>query len=149
MPKTSKTAWKKARTHEVTLNSGTEVTIQIPNLVELLQAGDVPNHLVPYATRTSEAIERGKEIKPDQIKAAAEFARFLVTKTVVEPVVEPEDVPDLPAEDVDMLIEFATRQRDLDALGHHIAGLEKVSDFRSFRRIASGPESDLDLEGDR
>lgn len=149
MPKTNKTAWKKAKTHEVTLNSGTEVSIQIPNLVELLQAGDVPNHLVPYATRTSEAIERGREIKPEQIKAAAEFARFLVTKTVVEPEVTPEDVPDLPAEDVDMLIEFATRQRDLDALGHHIAGLEKQSDFRSFRRLASRDAADLDFEGER
>jgi hypothetical protein len=149
VPKTNKTQWKKAKTHDVTLDSGAEVTIQIPQLAELLKAGDVPNHLVPFATSTAKQLKAGEAIEKEQIDGAADFIRYLVAKTVVVPEITEADVPDLPGEDVDMLFEFATRQRDLDALGKHIAGLDLQKDFRTFRRLPGGAEADGDQQGER
>jgi hypothetical protein len=132
--KTTITSWKAARKHEVTLSSGTQVVIELPNLPKYIQSGQIPNDLLEAAIGFSGG---NKAITPELIKEQFEFMKFLVSKTVVEPAVTPDEVEDLPYEDVEMIVEIATRNRDLDAVGHHIAGLEKVDSFRRFRGLDS------------
>lgn len=125
-------AWKKAAVHDITLTSGVMVKIKVPNLPELVSAGEFPNHLVEVAI----SVATGEtKVTAEEIKAQAEFYRELVARTLVEPSVAPDDVKDLPFEDIELLAAIATRQRDIDALGHHIAGLDKSEDWRRFRGI--------------
>lgn len=129
---TTLAAWKKNAVHPVTLASGTEVEIKIPNLPELVSAGEFPNHLVDTAI----AVATGEtKVTSEEVKAQAEFYRELVSRTVVTPALTPEDVRELPFEDIELLSAIATRQRDVDALGHHIAGLDSNADWRKFRGI--------------
>jgi hypothetical protein len=130
--KTTLAGWKKAAVHDVTLASGIEVKIKIPNLPELVAAGEFPNHLVDTAIN----VATGKtEVSSEEIKQQAEFYRELVSRTVIEPALTPEDVADVPFEDVELIAAIATRQRDVDALGHHIAGLDNNADWRKFRGV--------------
>jgi hypothetical protein len=129
---TTLAAWKKAAVHDITLASGVEVKVKIPNLPELVAAGEFPNHLV----ETAISVATGEtKVTPEEIKAQAEFYRELVSRSIVEPKVAAEDVGGLPFEDIELIASIATRQRDVDALGHHIAGLDKNKDWRKFRGI--------------
>lgn len=129
---TTLAGWKKNANHTVTLASGTEVEIKVPNLPELVAAGEFPNHLVDVAI----GVASGKtEVSTEEVKAQAEFYRELVSRTVINPSLTPEDVRDIPFEDVELLAAIATRQRDVDALGHHIAGLDQNADWRKFRGV--------------
>lgn len=128
--------WKKARTHQVTLASGYEVEIQIPNLPELASSGEFPNHLVETAIDVASGETK---VTIEEVKKQAEFYRHLISKTVVTPALTVEDVAEIPFEDIELLASIATRQRDVDALGHHIAGLDANEDWRRFRGL-----SDLD-----
>src|SRR5688572_20448247 len=101
--------WKKAKRHEVTLASGTVVEIELPNLPALIKGGEIPNTLLDVAIAQQKL---DAEITPEQIKEQFVFYRFLVAKTVVSPEITEDDVEELPYEDVEMLVEFATRQRD-------------------------------------
>lgn len=128
-------SWKKAKTHPVTLNSGAVVEIQIPDLPSLVKTGTIPNELVDIAI----GVASGAKITKEDIVKQADFYNKLCALTVVSPVVTEEQFASdvLPFEDKEMIVEFATRQRDLDAIGHHIGGLEKVKDFRTFRQLGS------------
>lgn len=139
---TTKTAWKKNAVHEgITLPSGTIVSIKIPNLPAMLKAGQLPNDLIEVATK---AATEGK-VPDDLLEKVEEYNRFLVAATVVSPAITEDDVADLPPEDIEMLVSFATRQRDLDAVGHHLAGLETVDSFRRFRELDSRGSDLLDV----
>lgn len=130
----TKTNWKKARVHEdITLPSGAKVDIVLPNLPALAKSGALPNELVEVATKAAST----GEVPPDLLEQLDAYHKFLVVHTVHKPEITTEDVPELPAEDVDMLIQFATRQIDTDAIGHHLAGLETVKSFREFRGLDS------------
>lgn len=134
--KLSKTAWKKSKFHEVTLPSGAQVTMRLPNLPEMAKAGTLPNHLLDAAIGAAGASTDEKSTT-DSLKDTAEFNTFIVLAAVVEPADLTEaDVADLPTEDVDMIVALATRQDDMDALGHHIGGLHKSSEWRRFRGFA-------------
>lgn len=139
---TTLSQWKKNKRHTVTLPSSTVVEIEIPDLPNLVKAGSIPNDLVDIAI----SVAQGRKVTRDDIIQQADFYNKLAAMTVKSPeVTEAEFASDsLPFEDKEMLIEFATRQRDLDAVGHHLAGLEKSKDFRNFRGIFGGDE---DLEG--
>lgn len=129
----NKTDWKKKRTHEVTLPSGAEVEIAIPNLPALVKGGALPNDLIEVATKAAST----GEVPDDLLERLDDYHRFLVAETVVSPEIKVEEVNDLPTEDIDMLVQFATRQRDMDAIGHHLGGLETVDSFREFRGLDS------------
>lgn len=126
--------WQKLAVHEgITLPSGTKVSIKVPNLPEMLRNGDVPNALVKYAQDASQELASVTEdFDMEKVKDATDFLRWLVVATVPEPELALEDVPALPAEDVDMIVEFAMRQRVVDAVGHHLAGLENLDAWRRF-----------------
>lgn len=139
--KPNKTDWKKAATHRVTLPSGFQATIVIPNLSLLVKTGYLPNDLVAQALGT---IQSGA-LTAEAIAEQSGFYAKLVTKTVVDPVLTEEDVVGddaIPFEDIEMLVEFATRQRDLDVLGHHLGGLHTSKEWRTFRGL---PDLDEDV----
>ena len=138
--KTTKTSWKKAAVHEgVTLPSGTVVSIKLPNLGLMLKTGQIPNTLIDAAVKAQNTVgSDSPEITREMIEDQWEFASFLVSKTVVEPAITQDEVEEIPAEDIEMLVEFATRQRDIDAVFRHISGLDQLESFRQFRSIASG-----------
>lgn len=140
--KTTKASWKKSARHDgLMLPSGNKVSIVVPNLPELLRAGKVPNALVKYAQDTSEQLAGvSEDFSMEKVKEATDFLRWVVVTTVVDPAdLEPDDVPDLPAEDVDTILSWAFRQTDIDAVGKQIAGLDKVPEWEKFRyeRIGS------------
>jgi hypothetical protein len=125
-------AWKKNSVHHVTLSSGTEVDLKIPNLPELVSSGEFPNHLVDTAI----SVATGEtKVTSEEVKAQAEFYRELVSRAVVNPTLTPDDVREVPFEDVELIAAIATRQRDIDALGHHLAGLDSREDWRKFRGV--------------
>ena len=133
----SKSAWIGSKVHkDITLPSGFQVDIELPNIPALIKSGALPNELVDVATKAATE----QDIPEDLFEKLDEFNNFLVSVTVVKPEIKPEDVHDIPSEDIDMLVGFATRTRDMDAVGHHIAGLEKIDSFRQFRGLAPSRE---------
>lgn len=134
--------WVAAAQHYPLLPSGVRVGIRIPDLPALVEAGEIPNHLVEVAL----GVASGEDTKPsvDLIKKQREFTDLLVKLTVVEPELTDDQVKKVPFEDKDMLVAFATRQRDLDAEGEHLAGLTTSDKFRRFRRLGEFSE---DLAG--
>lgn len=144
-PKTSsKTAWKQASAHSVTLPSGTVVKIKVPNLPALVKAGAVPNELIEVAVQQADP---ERKVTVEDIRAEADFNRFLVSVTLIDPKIEPEEVDDLPFEDVQLLIALATRQTDRDAVGHQLGGLELTEEWKSFRDEQLGIAAAFGLAG--
>lgn len=135
----SKSAWIKAKRHCVTLPSGTVVEIELPNLSLLLKAGQIPNSLIETVTRVQNTGDF--TVTPEMLKEQYDFTAFVVSKTVVNPTITVEDVDSLPSEDIEMLMDFAMRNRDVDILGHHIGGLETQADFRRFRSLGLSDEA--------
>lgn len=137
MPASKVQTWKKKRESggHITLPSGTEVRIEVPNVIDMLANGEVPNELVKFATEAAEAMQMGVvEADMDKIRDASKFYNWLVATTVKDPPdLTPEDIRDLPTEDADMIMEFAMRQRDTDYLGHQLHGLETLEAWRKFR----------------
>lgn len=139
----SKTQWKKNAVHYPMLPSGSVVGMIVPDLNALIESGDIPNHLLDAAISVAGAPQDQPPTKELLVKQR-EFTDVLTAKAVVEPKVTEEDARDLPYEDKEMITAIATRQRDLDAEGRHIAGLDKSEKFRKFRRLG---EFDPLLEG--
>lgn len=129
----SKSAWIKSKRHPINLASSvdTVVAIEVPNLPELISAGEFPNHLIDAAIN----VAQGAKVTREHISEQAEFYRHLIAKTVKEPEIVPDDVKDLPFEDVELIASIATRQRDVDGLGNQIAGLDKSDDWLKFRGV--------------
>lgn len=125
--------WKrKGQAQEITLHSGEKVKIKIPDVPEMLRAGEVPNELIAAVQEARDDTSAGG-FDLDKVKEATDYMRWLVSVTVTDPVLTPEDVPELPVLDRDMILEFALRQRDRDSVGHQLYGMEKVSEWKSFR----------------
>lgn len=146
----SKSAWKQAKTHtDITLPSGMVVDIQIPDLAAMAKAGQLDNELIQYAIPDAPAVEQEEpsvEEKKSNLTKLADFHDWLVSITVVNPKLTPAEVADtVPTPDKEVLIELATRRRDMDVVGHHIGGLEVSAEFRKFRGIDSGESDFLDV----
>lgn len=130
-------AWKQAKRHTITLPSSFEVEIEIPNLPLLVKTGQFPNELLDAALGAIQRQELTKELMDQQ----SDFYHKLVALTVKSPEITEEDVAELPFEDVELIVEIATRNRDLDALGRHIAGLHTSREWRTFRGLDYGDSS--------
>lgn len=130
-------AWTKAKVHEdITLPSGFQIDLEVPNLPQLIANGDIPNELVDVAI----GVASGRSTPGrDVIEQSVDFAAKVVSLAVKAPEITEQDVlgGKVPYEDVEMIVEIATRQRDLDAVGKHIGGLDKLQEFRTFRRLDS------------
>jgi hypothetical protein len=131
--------WKKAKIHTITLSSGAVVDIQIPDLPALIKAGTIPNSLVDAALG---AVQGTATVDKKFVEEQADFVNKLVAFTVVAPAITEEDCANgvIPTEDKELIAEIATRQRDLDAVGHHVGGLHTNKDFRNFRGLLSSDE---------
>lgn len=143
-PKASSAAgWKKARVHEgVTLPSGVVVDITVPNLVTLISSGELPNPLIDAAMKAQGGDpEAGGKLSVETLKDTWDFIKFIVPKMLVKPTITADDVDDLPVEDVEMLAGFATRRNDIDAVGHHLGGLETHRRFRELRGLLTLDEA--------
>lgn len=123
--------WKSAKRHTVTLHSGAVVEFEVPNLPLLIKTGRIPQPLIEHAL----SLQTKTKVSKEDIEDQYEFYRVLVPLVVKVPELTPEDVDLIPFEDVEMIVEFATRQRDIDAVGHHIGGLEKIESFRELRGL--------------
>lgn len=139
----SKADWKKNRDHSVMAPSGSRITIRIPDIALLVQSGQLPQNLIDVAL--GRARTDSEEIPTNElVKQEIDFTNFVVKASVVAPVINDEDLPDIPFEDKDFIVQLATRRRDLDAEGEHIAGLSKSEKFRRFRKLGEFSE---DVEG--
>lgn len=141
--KIDKATWKKQRRHTIKLPSGFEVEIEVPNLPQLVKTGQLPNDLVSQAL----GIVQAGKLSAEAIAEQAEFYAKLVLVTVKSPeLVEADIIGDdtIPFEDVEMIVEIATRQRDMDAEGNHLGGLHLSKKWRQFRGF---PDLDEDVEG--
>lgn len=135
--KTTASDWIGQAVHEVTLPSGFKAKIKIPNLPQIIKTGGIPNDLLKAALK---AQSFDVELTEDDLKREAEYNELIVLEAVVEPEITKDDIPSLPYEDLAMLIEIAMRQRDVDAVGHHIGGLETSAEWRRFRGLDSFDE---------
>ena len=135
--------WKANKRHCITLPSNTVVELEIPDLPSLVKTGTIPNELVDIAI----GVAQGKKITKEDIEQQADFYNKLCAITVKSPAVTEEEFAAgaIPFEDKEMIVEIATRQRDIDAIGHQLAGLEKVRDWRSFRGLNYGYQDDEGL----
>lgn len=137
-------AWRGRKTHDVVLPSGAEIVIEIPSFPEMLESGVIPNALIPQVLEA--ANQKGEnDITAESIKKNQTFVRWLVSKTVVDPVVTEEEARTLPPEDVDLIYQLATRARDIDAAGRHLGGLESLESFRELRNLGPSLASALGL----
>lgn len=142
--------WKKAARHYPLLPSGVRVGIKVPDLARMIETGKIPNHLLAAAAgavRSQEEADKPDPTPESIIQEAGqerEFQDTLVMLTVVDPVIKPEDIDDIPTEDKQFIVSLATRSREFDAEGEHIGGLNKSEKFRRFRGIG---EFEPGLEG--
>lgn len=128
--------WGKLKRHYVTLPSSAVVGIELPDLPELIKAGKLPNHLVDVAIEAAKAQNDPEKVTREQIEQQPEFYRLLIGLTVKEPEVDDTVYDKIPVEDREMVVEFATRARDVDAEYRHIGGLDKSESWRAFRNFA-------------
>lgn len=132
---TSVEEWGKAGVHSVLCPSGARVDIKIPDLPAIIEAGELPQHLLDAAIGVATGNGGSTEPSKELISKEREFTDVLVSLMVVSPQLSAEDARLVPYEDKEMLIAIATRQRDLDAEGEHIGGLSKSAKFRRFRKL--------------
>lgn len=134
--------------HEIVLPSGAAVLIRIPDLPALIESGEFPQHLLDAAL----GVANKPNAKPtkDLIVQQREFTDALVKATVLDPPITDamlDHKTGIPFEDKEMLVDIATRQRDLDAEGTHIGGLETSDKWRKFRGLDTLYEDVEDLSG--
>lgn len=129
--------WEARRNHYgVTLPSGAVVDIRLPDLPAMAKAGDIPNELLEASVQLQKAIEDKDRsaLTTETLVNLEEFMEFLLPEMILQPKITAEDVQTkLPSEDKELLVQFAQRARDLDAVGRHLAGLEKLAEWRRFR----------------
>lgn len=134
MPTTTDlTGWKKAATHPVVCPSGVTIEIRVPDLPALIEAGEIPQDLIEAALGAAGSGQRKPTV--EAVIQQREFTDKLTQLTVTDPVLKDADLPEVPYEDKEFIVAIATRQRDLDAEGNHIGGLDTSEKFRRFRRL--------------
>jgi hypothetical protein len=142
-------AWGAKKRHQVTLPSGAEVEIEIPDLPALMAAGTIPQDLLDTAIELADqdpASFKGRS--GELVKEQRILTNTLVRITVKSPDLtdssDDEIETNIPVPDREMIAEFALRQRDIDANFEHIGGLHKSASFRAARGI---PDPDEGFSG--
>jgi hypothetical protein len=136
--------WANAAVHTVHLPTGTRVRLRMPNLTEMIRNDAIPERLREFALREiitgspleTEQREDGRvvpKIKWEDVKEVSEMYLHIVSAMLVEPAMSPDELRRVPAEDFDMLREFATRDRDRDARNVSL-GVEPISRWEEFQR---------------
>ncbi len=143
--------WKQKAVHTITLPSGMRVKIRIPNLTALIQNDVIPERLravavqealnpgAPLVAPAPQAEQPAEQMGGDTVKQLYELYEFLVCEMVVEPTITKDDLDELPQLDLDMLTQFALRERDMDAAGIRL-GIEPISRWEVFRQAHNCPD---------
>lgn len=160
----SAAGWRKRNDsgpHRATFPSGAVLEFIIPDSGSLLRSGRLPENLretallcaahpdgpdgymgelVTAAIIAGERNERSATVT-QAIADGMELRDVLIAEMLVEPKVTPEEVArgDFPELDVKMLLEFAERRRNTDALGHKVP----VVILAEWARFRDEPLSDL------
>jgi FtsP/CotA-like multicopper oxidase with cupredoxin domain len=147
--------WVNRGTHSVELPTGVWVRIRFADLATLVAAQRVPDTLRRVASETflrNVRIETGEEENPvdlDKLGELYELNMWLVSQMLVEPTLTADQVKLLPAEDIDLLIDLAMRERDTDARGRRL-GVAPLNQFPGDDPFGSRAEDRPDaVEGDR
>lgn len=136
-------AWQAAALHYPLLPSGSRVGLKIIDLPGLIEAGEIPQHLldaalgIVRAQKDEAQVPSAEEITANMAKER-EFTDTVVKLSVVQPDLSKaaaDDLKAIPYEDKQFIVAVATRARDLDVEGEHIAGLTKSEKFRKFREL--------------
>ena len=129
--------WEEAGVHTPLLPSGRRVKMRVLDLPMLIEAGDIPQHLIDAAIGTAQVDDDDEKKTPSKeyFTREVEFTDQVCILSVVAPKLTTETVRRIPAEDRAMLAAWATRARDWDMEGEHIAGLNRSEKFRRFRGI--------------
>lgn len=149
--------WAKLAVHTVTLPSRARVKVRIPDLSLLIAHDAIPENLrgaalqklmqdfaelqQPAAPAEGEQAER-PSIDKEKIQQLASLHFFLVSEMLVEPKLTAGELEQagLPNEDLELLVQLATRDRDTDALGV-VLGVVPLSRFARFREHHGCDES--------
>lgn len=172
----SKAGWRRrndAGPHTATFPSGAVLKFTIPDSGSLLVAGRLPDRLretallcaghpegaegfmLELVTTAIVQAERS-ELVTQAIEDGIALGHHLVAAMLVEPKVTAEEVAagEFPELDVKMLLEFAERRRNLDAVGQEVP-VAVVTDYARFRAeppsengARDGRESGRDARGD-
>jgi hypothetical protein len=146
-------AWKKRRSHHVTLDSGAEVDILFQDLGKLIQGDAVPKELTQIALQQSlapgEAVRKiFEQIEAGETEKTMELARqlddldkWMVSESVVHPKLSRDDVDELPPGDVEMLCDIIGRRRKTDAKGVFL-GIVPLDLFTTFRDLHKGNQDE-------
>lgn len=175
----SAAGWRKrndAGPHVATFPSGAVLRFVIPDSSSLLRSGRLPDNLretallcaahpdgpegymselVTAAIVAGDRAERSATVT-QAIADGMELGHWLVAEMLVEPKVTAEEVArgDFPELDVKMLLEFAERRRNVDAVGHRVP-VVVLAEWARFRDELGGDEGarggdagGLDARGD-
>lgn len=166
----STNAWKArndAGPHTATLPSGQEVEFTVPDSNALIMAGRLPEELTEialYAASYPDGFEgyvndlsvrvamRPEEPGgPDRLQQAVRdgvrLGHWLVAHMLVDPELEPSEVPELPQMDVRMLLEFAERKRNRDARGVELP-IAMLEEYERFLHEPGRPPADGNGSGE-
>lgn len=144
---------KKRAVHEdVTLPSGAVVDIKLPNLPSMVESGAIPNDLIESAL----AQQSAEKLTVDILKHTWDWTVFIIPRMLVTPKINTDrdaakiadDVREIDAADTQLLLDFAARRTDMDAVGHQLGGLETQRSFREHRGILSLDEALGGVSGD-
>jgi hypothetical protein len=141
--------WVAAGVHHAELATGVWVKIRFPDLATLVAAQRVPDTLRQVASETflrQVEIETGDKSEPLNLAKLGELYdlnMWLVSQMLVEPTLTADEVKQLPAEDLDVLIELALRERDTDARGR-VLGVAPVAQFQEPGGVAAGGQVGAD-----
>jgi len=156
----AKQGWARRAVHHITLPSGMEVDVRIPDMGALVAADAVPDHLrgavlkrladdintfVDDQAETSPGSRHTSVEELEQaMKTGAEINDWIVTYMLVEPRLTMDDMrPDSenrpPEEDLELLVKIAQRERDTDARGVRL-GVEPLNRMERFRHHHGCPE---------
>jgi hypothetical protein len=136
--------WAKKAVHRITLESGMEVEIRLPDLAILIEGDALPERLRTVAAELWQTGAPALVGAPDgegppsldmeMVKGLAALRRHLAAMCLVDPPLSAEELQSsgVPAEDIDLLASIAMRERDTDARGVKL-GVMPLSRFDTFR----------------
>ncbi|HXG70659.1 MAG TPA: hypothetical protein VNJ04_08625 [Gemmatimonadaceae bacterium] len=137
--------WAKKAVHRITLDSGMEVDVRLPDLAILIEGDALPDRLRGVAAQmwsegsaaaVTKLDEDGKpQIDVEVVKGLAQLRRHMAAICLVDPAMTADELSSagIPAEDIDLLASIAMRERDTDARGVKL-GVMPLSRFDTWRQ---------------
>lgn len=144
--------WAAKAVHHITLESGMEVDVRLPDLAILIEGDALPERLRTVAAQiwsegAAQLVSGGGEdgsppgLDLENVKALSGLRRALAAMCLVDPALSADELlsSGIPAEDIDLLAAIAMRERDTDARGVKL-GVMPLSRFDTFREEHGCPE---------